>query len=48
MRRMTGSWSISESDVMCKTGGRNEDITKTKRKQEDFVKYLSVFSKADY
>ena len=29
-------------------GGRNEDITKTKRKQEDFVKYLPVFSKADY
>ena len=29
-------------------GVRNEDITKTKRKQEDFVKYLPVFSKADY
>ena len=27
---------------------RLEDITKTKRKQEDFVKYLPVFSKADY
>ena len=48
MRSMTGTWSISESDVMWKTGGRNEDITKTKRKQEDVVKYLPVFSKADY
>ena len=26
----------------------NIKITKTKRKQEDFVKYLPVFSKADY
>ena len=31
MRSMTGTWSISESEVMWKTGGKNEDIIKEKR-----------------
>ena len=35
----------SESDVMWKTGWKNGILLKQKEKQEDFVKYLSVFLK---
>ena len=38
----------SESDVMWKTGWKNGDITKTKRKTGRFCKVSSCFSKADY